>query len=506
MKNMNVLFVIFVFLAFYPVVEIEAQTNFEVSVERVIMTQGTVNDSSGLVTVGYDPGKDDAYLSLGAQDALGTAFAVILSNLYLPARTLSDTRQYISVPFQLALLARLAALFPQQLIIYVHLFRKPMDYPYDPSTHIDTQVVTVTDLTDNAQGAALTANHPAVLESNKISGTQKGDVLSEVYYYGCTMPNMDLNDSKFPATADYAGDLNACVPTATANSMLWLDKKFNLFYGFPPLEHDFLDSLSRYMKRESKQGTVTDKMIQGKLDFINKHHLPLDVKFQVKKDYIDADILSSDGKTTAKCMNTGNYPTWDFLKQALKESCDVEINYVAENSAGEKYAHSVVITGVEEYKRSGLRYLDFKHDKNQKLAGGTRQESTQIFEDNDGKLRIASRRNAYIRDIVVECPRSHESGIIDRHPLKSDDFILARNYPNPFNGSTTITFAIRQNAPVNLSVFDANGALFQSFALGQLDAGQHLFNWNAQNAPSGLYLVKISNGMHYVTLKVLLVK
>ncbi|MDP4197715.1 MAG: T9SS type A sorting domain-containing protein, partial [Bacteroidota bacterium] len=36
-------------------------------------------------------------------------------------------------------------------------------------------------------------------------------------------------------------------------------------------------------------------------------------------------------------------------------------------------------------------------------------------------------------------------------------FSLEQNYPNPFNPSTTITFSIREHAPVKLSIYDMLG-------------------------------------------------
>jgi hypothetical protein len=500
-------FLILLLLIVFAIPGVNAQTNFEVSVDLVNRILGGPADNTAMVTVGYDPGEKGSFLSLGAQNMTGTVFNIILSNLYLPPKLYTNNRQYISKEFDQLLLAIPPEVFPSELTIFIHIFKKPTDYPFDPMTFVGSQIVSVGSVTDDAQGAAVGPNPPpGGFGTNKIKETSQGDVLSDVYYYGCDMPNIDLNNSQFSSTETFAGDKNACVPASTTNSLLWLDKKFNLFYGFPPLEHDLLDSLSHYMKRPAGEGTPTNDMIKGKLDYISRHHLPISVKYQVEKDYIDADINSTDGKSTADCQNTGDYPTWEFLKEALKDTCDVEINYVAEKSDGTTYAHSVVVTGVEEYKRSGLLYLDFKHDKNQGQSGGTRQESTQIFVDNDGKLRIASRRNAFIRDVVVECHVAPQTGVREIRSQISSDYMLARNYPNPFNSSTTITFSVRQTRPVTLSVYSTNGSLVQSVNLGQLDPGQHSYKWDAGYAPSGLYLVKISDGVQVGTLKLLLVK
>ena len=59
-------------------------------------------------------------------------------------------------------------------------------------------------------------------------------------------------------------------------------------------------------------------------------------------------------------------------------------------------------------------------------------------------------------------------------------FNLVRNFPNPFNPSTNITFSLEQAETISLSVFDATGrevAVVYSAQL--LDAGQHSVSFDA---------------------------
>ncbi len=483
------------------------QSNFELGFDKVSYINHIPVDYAGLINIAYDPGAEGAFLSVGLQDATGSAFCIGVSNLFLPPAAMSPVRQQVSVPFDLLWLAPTPEQFPPQLIGYIHLFTTPQDYPYNPSTHIDTKLITVMPLVDDAMGSHLAqAPQPPQFGPNKIAGTKKGDELSEVYYYGCEVPNIDLDDSKHGDSPTYAGDKNACVPTATANSLLWMDKKYNIFLGFPPPEHDLVEQLSKAMKRANNEGTYTDKMIQGKLNYFQERNLPIDVKFQVKKDYINNDLKSSDGKSTATCMNSGDYPTWEFLKEALKEGCDVEINYVAKDQSGNAYAHSVVVTGVEDYRRAGLRYLHFKHDRRQGAEGGTRQEVSQIFVDDDGKLRIASRNQAYIRDIVVECPKKTGTGIELDETSKPTSFAQVMNYPNPFNASTTITFTLREPGDVNLRVVDARGVLVRRFDLAQQTMGEHRVVWHALSESSGVYFLILSSKSQTIRHKLLLIK
>src|SRR5690606_26736502 len=60
-----------------------------------------------------------------------------------------------------------------------------------------------------------------------------------------------------------------------------------------------------------------------------------------------------------------------------------------------------------------------------------------------------------------------------------ESFVLARNFPNPFNPSTTISFQLAESAPVSLVIYDATGREVTRLLANQdLDAGLHEIQWN----------------------------
>ncbi|NNE69777.1 MAG: T9SS type A sorting domain-containing protein, partial [Rhodothermales bacterium] len=74
------------------------------------------------------------------------------------------------------------------------------------------------------------------------------------------------------------------------------------------------------------------------------------------------------------------------------------------------------------------------------------------------------------------------------------EFDLSPNYPNPFNPATTIEFAIPEAIDVRLEVFDVLGRRVQTLVNGQMDAGYHSVQFNAERLASGLYLYRIEAG------------
>ncbi len=68
---------------------------------------------------------------------------------------------------------------------------------------------------------------------------------------------------------------------------------------------------------------------------------------------------------------------------------------------------------------------------------------------------------------------------------------LLGNYPNPFNPSTTLRFALPQAGEVTLQVFDLLGRRVATMALGARAAGLNEARFDAAGLPSGLYVYRL---------------
>lgn len=88
---------------------------------------------------------------------------------------------------------------------------------------------------------------------------------------------------------------------------------------------------------------------------------------------------------------------------------------------------------------------------------------------------------------------------------------LLRNYPNPFNPSTKIQFALERDAQVSLRVFDVQGRTVRTLIESYLTSGPRLVSWDGQDdrgrpLSSGTYFLRLEGGGAYVTRTVNLVK
>ncbi len=113
-----------------------------------------------------------------------------------------------------------------------------------------------------------------------------------------------------------------------------------------------------------------------------------------------------------------------------------------------------------------------------------------------------------------------ETGVTGVKEPNSDiipnDYSLFQNFPNPFNPSTKIEFALPVQSDVQLNIYNILGQKVKTLFEGELQAGNHNFTWNADDVngnklSSGIYLYELkangSNGSNFQnTKKMLLLK
>ena len=95
--------------------------------------------------------------------------------------------------------------------------------------------------------------------------------------------------------------------------------------------------------------------------------------------------------------------------------------------------------------------------------------------------------------------------------LLPTEFVLAHNYPNPFNPSTTIKYQLPSEQEVVLSIWNLAGQLVRELVHTRQAAGNHLVTWDARDESGGLvangvYLYRIRAGDFQSARKMVLMK
>jgi hypothetical protein len=71
---------------------------------------------------------------------------------------------------------------------------------------------------------------------------------------------------------------------------------------------------------------------------------------------------------------------------------------------------------------------------------------------------------------------------------------LFQNFPNPFNPSTSIGFALGERGEVSVTVYDLLGRDVRTLVRGVLEAGEHRVELQADGLATGVYLCRLRSG------------
>jgi len=107
----------------------------------------------------------------------------------------------------------------------------------------------------------------------------------------------------------------------------------------------------------------------------------------------------------------------------------------------------------------------------------------------------------------------HLTSVEAEKPGVPQTFSLEQNFPNPFNPTTTIRFAIQSAAMTEIAVYDILGRKVVTLTAEALTPGYYTVNWDGKNsggstAASGVYFVRMNtqadNGVGFSAIRKLL--
>jgi hypothetical protein len=138
------------------------------------------------------------------------------------------------------------------------------------------------------------------------------------------------------------------------------------------------------------------------------------------------------------------------------------------------------------------------------------------------KATYLANRNAYIaalRDSMVNAKYLYIPGDAESAKIKeggtsvknrdgvAGDFELSRNYPNPFNPTTTVTIKLAKSEKISFKVYDVLGQLVKTVIDNKTyTAGAHLVAIDMADHGSGVYFTVLSAGSQKIIRKITLMK
>jgi hypothetical protein len=107
---------------------------------------------------------------------------------------------------------------------------------------------------------------------------------------------------------------------------------------------------------------------------------------------------------------------------------------------------------------------------------------------------------------TIRIPTGTRSIQVDAEHTSPVEFALDQNFPNPFNPTTTIRFALPEAGPVRLEVFTITGQRVALIVDEHRQAGWHTTEFDASRFASGIYLYRLQAGQQNHTRKLTLIK
>ena len=107
---------------------------------------------------------------------------------------------------------------------------------------------------------------------------------------------------------------------------------------------------------------------------------------------------------------------------------------------------------------------------------------------------------------VIHCTAHTPGAGVNESGVIPTEYSLGEAYPNPFNPTTTIPFALPSAQDISLTVHDVSGRLVATVASESFEAGHHTLQFNAADLATGVYMYRLEAGVFSATSKLVLVR
>lgn len=242
---------------------------------------------------------------------------------------------------------------------------------------------------------------------------------------------------------------------------------------------------------------VSDKVVQSHKDYDRWDGVMLTINGMGKDHANDIDHNPLGRKLTVRLDPTGKAVVADYLgilvdslktsKVGLSLKGTTTVDTIGlDEDAGYQVEYSVDLTKLgypaglgDRTAYIGVSLLDGDSYVPSSFSYGTRTWWFREHDFGDGPafVYLAGGQNSVLQWQQSTAP---------------EGFILHGNYPNPFNPSTSIRFAVPEYGPVQLTVFNTLGQTVSSTELGYANAGVNVYNFNAGSLASGVYFYQLS--------------
>jgi len=241
--------------------------------------------------------------------------------------------------------------------------------------------------------------------------------------------------------------------------------------------------------------------------------------------YLGYDGGLNNGRSWDYNATTQTWDTWNEayliravvmypggLREELAPVTSLDVT-IPEYQATEKSSIDISGTSTPNPLRNA-QLLGYKIYRDGVMVGET-DAATLMFQET---ILVSGNYEYYVTALYDE-GESGPSNVVNVPIVTSADDVttpllvtaLNRNYPNPFNPDTNISFSLQSSGPVTLEIYNSRGQLVKSLVNGYMEAGEHRVNWNGRDdndkdVSSGIYFYRMKSGNFSSSKKMILMK
>lgn len=219
-------------------------------------------------------------------------------------------------------------------------------------------------------------------------------------------------------------------------------------------------------------------------------------KLQVAEDNILSVMLqgvSNDMNVTIQVLfDRNNDGKYDEATDTRIESKPVSLNF-----SGWKEVHFNINT--TEFKMiTKLKDEDFSILEQEALGVQFSYQTGADFKPAAVETGLAMIAERYSKELKQESAQTEMNS--------GESFFNAKNYPNPFNPETKITYTLQNATNVKITVYDRLGREVVTLVDESQSEGDHTTSFNAASLPSGVYFYRIKTNERVEVRKMVFTK
>ena len=296
------------------------------------------------------------------------------------------------------------------------------------------------------------------------------------------------------------------VYTTSVSDLLEEDRRTDFYYG----EDSRIDS-AIYNGEEEGEPYVEKTYF----DYVTEDSIAISGFYSDSEGSFDYDgdyMLESDGNLIEVYFyddEAEKYTTYSmdlelYLKTVFNEFLFYDMLYEVKHSLEEQFVPSSRTT-VQYDNGKVSRLLDEEYSDGSGWEPEYRYD--YVYEGDSDVIRQEDEYYFYDSwELEYRSLYTYSHEVSNENSDEVADFALNQNYPNPFNPNTTISYQLPEVTKVRLSVFDILGREVAVLVNGIQSVGEHQFNFDASNLPSGMYVYQLRTESMLQTRQMMLIK